>query len=907
MSNKIIDENTEKNYKFLFSVIIPVYNVEQYVGETIESVINQSIGFENIQIILVNDGSPDNSEEICLSYKNKYPDNIIYVKQENAGVSSARNTGIKYIEGKYVNFLDSDDCWDPLAFERVNVFFEEHYDEVDVVGARKRFFDAKNGFHRLDYKFKKTCVLDLKTDYEFIQMDVTGAFIKADAIGENRFYTNLKYGEDAQFVNSIILEKCTVGVVRGAVHLYRKRPDESSALQNELKSDSYYFDSPEFFHKDLMNKSIEKYGRIIEYVQYMIMYDLQWRIQKPLKNLLPEPQYEKYRKILVDILSNIDDRVILNQKSMYMNMKIYALSLKHGEDIRKKLVFDHNRLLYDNFSVLNLVNAKTLAVFSFIDIIDNVLYIEGKDNCWLENDTYDYFICYGEEIYRPTYYDCARFDVEVMDGIIEKGRAMKFAIPLAKDEETQLKLFFTYKGNGNEEYNKDIYFSLGKFAHIPPVEDGYYVKDNFILKLKGRCMWSIPYSHRTFAKFERLYQKSLRRNGKGYLIKYRKLYHLFNKLYKKKIWLISDRVNKANDNGEHLFKYINSIKPKDINVYYYINKSSEDYKKMKGFGKVIPYDTPLYRLYFLLSDKIISSSGNEYVINAFNNDKKYLSDLYNFDYVFLQHGVTKDDLSDWVCKYNKNIKALVTAGRPEYKSFCEGNYYYSPDIPILSGFPRHDNLIRMQKEQASESKEKKILVIPTWRKSIKGSYDPSTGESIYYDGFKNTDYFRFYNSLISDKRLCDCMKKHGYKGLFCMHPSHTKQYVDFTPNDVFTVNHGYVDYQKEFTESSLLVTDYSSVFFDFAYLKKPIVYSQFDKDEFFAGEHAYKKGYFSYEDNGFGPVCYDLDSTVNAMIAEIENDCGNDPKYIKRIEEFYPYFDENSCSRVYEYIRKIPK
>ena len=140
-----------------------------------------------------------------------------------------------------------------------------------------------------------------------------------------------------------------------------------------------------------------------------------------------------------------------------------------------------------------------------------------------------------------------------------------------------------------------------------------------------------------------------------------------------------------------------------------------------------------------------------------------------------------------------------------------------------------------------------------------------------------------------------------------MHPSHTKQYVDFTPNDVFTVNHGYVDYQKEFTTASLLVTDYSSVFFDFAYLKKPIVYSQFDKDEFFEGEHAYKKGYFSYEDNGFGPVCYDLDGVVNAMIKVIENDCKNDPVYVKRIEEFYPYFDEDSCKRVYESVLKIPK
>ena len=115
-----------KDYKYKFSVVIPIYNVEDYVEETILSVINQTIGFEeNIQMILVNDGSPDNSEDICFRYKDKYPDNIIYVKQENRGVSAARNNGMNYIEGKYVNFLDSDDKWDLDAFEKVYDFFEK--------------------------------------------------------------------------------------------------------------------------------------------------------------------------------------------------------------------------------------------------------------------------------------------------------------------------------------------------------------------------------------------------------------------------------------------------------------------------------------------------------------------------------------------------------------------------------------------------------------------------------------------------------------------------------------------------------------------------------------------------------------------------------------------------------------
>jgi len=116
------------NYKFKFSIIIPVYNVEDYLEETLLSVINQSIGFiNNIQIILVNDGSPDSSDLICKEYANKYPNNIKYIEKPNGGVSSARNTGIPYIEGKYVNFLDSDDKWDKHAFKHIYKFFEKQF------------------------------------------------------------------------------------------------------------------------------------------------------------------------------------------------------------------------------------------------------------------------------------------------------------------------------------------------------------------------------------------------------------------------------------------------------------------------------------------------------------------------------------------------------------------------------------------------------------------------------------------------------------------------------------------------------------------------------------------------------------------------------------------------------------
>ena len=120
----------DKNYKF--SVIIPAYNAEQYLKDAIDSVINQTIAFDNIELIIVNDGSNDNSDEICQKLKDKYP-NIVYVKQDNKGASNARNKGLSLATGEYVCFLDADDAWNLETFKKVY----EVNDDIVVVNKAK--------------------------------------------------------------------------------------------------------------------------------------------------------------------------------------------------------------------------------------------------------------------------------------------------------------------------------------------------------------------------------------------------------------------------------------------------------------------------------------------------------------------------------------------------------------------------------------------------------------------------------------------------------------------------------------------------------------------------------------------------------------------------------------------------
>ena len=373
-----------------------------------------------------------------------------------------------------------------------------------------------------------------------------------------------------------------------------------------------------------------------------------------------------------------------------------------------------------------------------------------------------------------------------------------------------------------------------------------------------------------------------------------------HKMFKRKqLWLITDRFEKAGDNGEAFFRYLSSknFKDKKIVPVYAISKDYKKIDELKKIGRVVHIeDEREYKKYFLRADKIVTASGADFATNPLDKEERiYLKDLVESDFIFLQHGIIKDDLSAWLHKNNKNIKIFVTSAPAERDSIINGNYNYGEDVVKLTGLARYDLL--------ENKREKLVVVVPTWRKSIKKSYDINT-TSVYFDGFVETDFFKFYNSLINDERLLSKMREKGYKGLFCLHPIHSKQSVDFGANDVFDVNHGFVNYNKIFSTGALMVTDFSSTFFDFGYLGKPTVYSQFDKDTFFES-HSYTEGYFSYEKDGFGPVCYDLDTTVDAIIASLDRDCEIEDKYLDRIKSFYGFTDKNNCKRIYDAIKAM--
>lgn len=879
---------------FLISVIMAIYNTGRYLDDSIGSLLNQTINFNEIQIILVNDGSIDNTEEICLKYQTKYPKNIFYIKIIHSGVSIARNEGMKYANGTYINFLDPDDKWDSLALKYILLFFKFN-NNIDFVAGRIKFFEARDDYHPLDFKYYKTRILNLTEEYNCIQLSVSCCVFKKTLIKNKIFKEGVFSGEDARFVLSILLLNPIMGIIRESIYFYRRRADSSSTVQTQKKIKSFYFETLNSVTNYLINKSLALYSKIIPFIQYYIAYDILFRIQSLAYKYLDKENLQKYILLIENLLNKIDDKYVLEQKSLSNNYKILALSKKHKTDLRKNMKFEHNSFIYSEKSLINLRIDRNIIMWKILDVKNNIIHLEGKDNFWMPRENYYYFCKLRNTIYYPRYKEYYNYNFETMYGTINKGRIVLFDIPFGLEPHPLvIKFYLSYNGVDSE-----IFTSFGFFSHIPPISNGYYISGNLLIKYLNKRLILFHYNKKLGMDCEKQYCEELNNINKNNIIKIRKKIRILRRNKNKNIWIINDNYNKAGDNGEYFFRFLKKKNPKELKIYFAISGKSPDFFRLKKYGNILDLESDEYMNIFLKADKIITSTSNSWAYNPFKEEHKFLRDLLVFLIIFLNNGIIKDDLSKFLNRLDTQFSLFMTSSEKEYKSIINKKYGYDERNIIITGLPRYDNLFKFKN---IIKKERIILIMPTWRLYIQGTMDLLTYKNTHSDFFNCTNFFIFYNDLINNKDLILIMKRFDFKGVLCLHPYFSSQWTDFNQNQIFSVS-GNCNFQKILLKSSLLITDYSNVFFDFGYLKKPVIYTHFDYNEY--RNNHFQKGYFDYEKNGFGPICKDIQCTIKEIIFSIKKHCLLGKKYIKRINKFFKYSDGKNNERIFEEIINV--
>lgn len=312
------------------SVIVPIYNVEKYLEKCINSLLSQTL--EDIQIILVNDGSKDNSGNIAKEYEKNNKDKVIYVEKENGGLSDARNYGLKYATGDFIAFLDSDDYIEKNAYEEMyNKAIEENADYVEC----DFIWEFPNKI-RIDkqypYKNKKEML-------SFVRVVAWNKLIKRQLITDNNleFPKGLRY-EDVEFTYKLIpfLNKFAY-VDKPFIH-YVQREGSIANVQNERTAEIFtVLDNVIEFYKK--NNIYEKYRDELEYnyARYLLCSSLKRMCKikdKTIKEKLLTESWERLNSNFPNWKENVILKTVNIGKNKYMRTvnkstyKIYSKILE---------------------------------------------------------------------------------------------------------------------------------------------------------------------------------------------------------------------------------------------------------------------------------------------------------------------------------------------------------------------------------------------------------------------------------------------------------------------------------------------------------------------------------------------------------------------------------------------------
>ncbi len=874
---------------FKFSIIIAVYNVEEYLNECVDSIIYQTLDFkDNTQLILVDDCSTDDSLNIAYSYQEQYPQNILVLSKENGGQASARNLGLKYALGKYVNFLDSDDYLSKNTLEKVYLYFENHEDLIDVIAIPMMLFERVNQPHRLNYKFKKTRIIDLRREPNNPLLSSSSAFIKYESIKDYTFDEEIVNLEDALVINKILLNKKKYGVLNNCKYYYRQRLSKDSTVDNASLQKEFFTDRLKRFYMNIISYCLSVEGKVPLFIQYLMAYDLQWILKKPdLEIFENKLEYSEFWFYFEKVLSYIDVNVVYGNTNISGDVRPFFLSLL-GEP-KSVTVEDNNAILkYGRYTVDKLNTHKLW--LDIVEIKNNYLNISGVLSTNFSEEDIDIVVVKENDDGTSEEFisDKVKYNaIERRNKIfLETNWVYKInfdvSIPLKKGIGCALRFFIIYS-NPQNPIKIETDLRLNNSVRLSDFS-ACISKKPYIVVYKNYRLYVVPYKFLSMLRYEysnirKTYEDKPSEYINSLMIK--TLYFaMYPFLINKRIWLFGDRPENADDNAKHLFKY--SSKQNDgIKKYFIVNKDSESFNEMKKIDKhVVPFESLKHKILYLFAEKTIYSYVNENFINPFFNSNFGLyKGLVTSEKLFLQHGVTKDDVSQFIKKYNQNLSLIVTVSDLEKNSFLKEGYNYDDDIIQVVGFPRYDNL-------DNKNLKKQILFMPTWRLDLENDLM-----------FKNSDYYHSLENVLNNEELIEYLIEHDYKLIFKPHPELLKyldlmeinEHVEISLND---------SYQKLFNESSLLITDFSSVFFDFAYLKKPVIYYQPNDD------YHYGDGYFDYETMGFGPVINEEEDLFNEINSYISKDCSMEEKYKNRVKNFFKYTDKNNCKRTYEWILK---
>lgn len=861
------------------SVIVPIYNGEKYIHDCLKNLLSQTISKNQLEIVLVDDGSYDATPEICREYAEKY-DFIKTVSVPNGGCAQARNVGLEVVTGKYITYLDVDDKLTPNTLKSLVRFFDRHFDETDLV--TYKVVPVENGKRKpVHYRYdilKKSGIYNLNEgDNVFIAQTHINVIVKNEGDANVLFDTTPNYcNEDQLYCTEIIRRKMTIGYVSGCEYLL-----ENNALG--VSNSSY----PSKLYNASMSKWEELFAscgdNIPPYVQALFLNNIQWKMQADV--LLPY-QYEgdafgiALERIL-RLLKKLDDKLIVNHPGCAQMNKFYFLNMKYNGE-----------LTFENSDSLKLLHHGK-AVYEADDI--NVVLDRFKpcgDSIEVCGHLSSPIFMYSN---KPELYIKSKNGIEpieLTDSSFCYDRAKEknnqaWGFRLSLDTARDLTVAFTVKLDG--EYISTRIVS-GEWVPVKP-EEG---RDTVVIGTK-QCRFTEKriVVKNVDVKAESKYKlntaiKFLTVDFKIFLIR---LLNLI--LPQKRIWLYADCGTSETDNA--YYQFLHDFDKKDGVLRFYVYKeelaSIRHYFDKNQQRRLVKSRSFKHKLIYLNAEKLITSYIEDVNYLPFRDDTyKYYNDLFKGEIIYLQHGVHHEHMP-WKFAYERlDVGREAVSTSFEAKNLTE-NYGFPESALIKSKMSRYDML-----DVNAEPNGNRILFVPSWRKYLiaqrkNGGWVPTRQK------FTSSNYYEKTVELLSSERLNNLLEENDWY-------LDVKLHNIFAPyRECFKLNSNRINFVDSVKPSDykLCVTDYSSFVYDFVYLKRAVVYFMPDYKEFRMGLNDYKRLDLPFE-NGFGEFTENADEAVTAIEKIIKNDGKTLPPFEERYKDFFFSTDRSCMDEIYDAI-----
>lgn len=894
---------------FQFSIIYWIDTEEDLDTELSKLIGEEKFLKDQIDLLLMDSVCSEATEKQGRALAEQYPDNVRYFALEGNNLAQCCNTGLKEARGEYIHFTKATVGISDETVQQVSEFLLKNQ-AAEILCLFPTYCDIKG--KKIDYLAGKaeTSLSSIEEDDVF-NLYLFSYFFKKETLNDLWFDEHFSIDSEVDYLIHVLM--------KNEKYYFTDIELECSEM---LETDFYNYAS--LYEKDWYTKSLEeiflpllKRYQGSRFVQNAVTYLVELRFAANRndrnKNILLDEELTEFFDVLRAVLQEIPDDILVKYTFAGRNllpkyMGLVLLRFKHNDETLMPVIYESAEEFVAVYKQAMVDKSQAMKVnVMAIDYEKSGLVLDGEvTNAYMLN--FDKIQVFAEvkTAKGKARYAVKQNSIYSLDKYfgfsMKRGYTFQVHIPLNMKKQLAHDIVF-YLKYGNCKIRLPLVFTKSQARLVNEFSYSYWRFANYVLfyENKTRALTARPCDTKFLVDREAKLMLQYLRQAKTTVDKKRSCKSIALRsaywmtkpfMEKKQTWMTFDQLFKGGDNGEYFFRYVDNLKRDDLDIYYVINKDSDDYKRLKENHKnVLGFNTIYHKLMTLHTDNVFATRVDVKLYCGFGPElDKYFRGLLDYKIFCLQHGLTIQRIAQYQNRLFDNTRLYFCVSPYEIDNLMHPVYGYERDVLKLTGAPRFDGLVNNDKRQ--------ILITPTWRRNVTSGTNKKGYMHDYSPNFKSTEYFRLYNSLINDERLIECAKRCGYRLIYLLHPILSPQIDDFDRNDYVEILAGAnndLNYEKILTESSLMVTDYSGVQFDFAYMRKPIVYYHPD-----TLPPQYDAGGLDYDTMSFGPVCKNHEQIVDQLCAYMEKDCKLEQVYIDRANHFFAFDDHNNCKRVFE-------